>query len=48
MEEMVETNPVAVYNAIKDILFTSQNKQSPFIPCKQKPTADYSLEEGDN
>ena len=47
MDEMVESNPVAVYGAIKDILF-SQQKQSPFVPCKQKNTADYSLEEGDN
>ena len=33
MDEMVESNPVAVYSAIKDILF-AQQKQSPFVPCK--------------
>ena len=45
---MVEGNPVAVYHAMKDYLFSQQNKQQPFIPCKQRPTADYSLEEGDD
>ena len=48
LDEMVESNPVAVFSAIKDILFTSQRKQSPFIACKQKPTADYQLEDGNN
>lgn len=43
---MVESNPVAVFNAIKDILFV-QRKQSPFIPCKQKNTVDYKLDDGD-
>ena len=45
MDEMVDSNPVAVYHAIKDVLF-SQKGQSPFIPCKQRNTADYSPVEG--
>ena len=48
MEALLETNPVAVYRAMKDIVQVSSNKQSPFIPCKQKDTNDYSLEEGDD
>ena len=47
MDQLVDSNPVAVYKALKDIV-SSQNKLNPFIPCKQKPTTDYILREGDN
>jgi len=42
MEELIDTNPVAVYKALKDMI-EPQNKKSPFIPCKQTMAPDYSF-----
>ena len=46
MEMLVESNPVGVFKAMKEAQTLDNQYHLPFIPCKQKSTADYKMEEG--
>ena len=48
MEYLMDNNPVAVYKAMRQANQVMASSNLPFIPCKQKSTADYNTVEGDS